>query len=116
MARILHSQKAWEELAEDPFRGLRAGPATFSPFLFPASCEPRVGFAEPLESFENVDLEQALKCVSKKARNNRNALTNWRAEPALVEPRAKSELRAKMTVGLAGFGSVQRDAWNNPVR
>jgi len=23
---------AWEELAEDPFRGLRAGPASFSPF------------------------------------------------------------------------------------
>jgi len=47
MARILHSQKMWEELAEDPFRGLRAGPATFSPFLFPANCGPRVGFAKP---------------------------------------------------------------------
>ena len=34
MARSLHCQKAWEELAEDPFRGLRAGPVTFSPFLF----------------------------------------------------------------------------------
>jgi len=34
LARGLHSQKAWEELAEDPFRGLRAGPVTFSPFLF----------------------------------------------------------------------------------
>jgi hypothetical protein len=34
MAQVLHSQMAWEELAEDPFRGLRAGPATFSPFLF----------------------------------------------------------------------------------
>jgi hypothetical protein len=49
MARILHSQKMWEELAEDPFRGLRAGPATFSPFLFPADCKPRLGFAEPLK-------------------------------------------------------------------
>ena len=36
MARSLQSLGAWEELAEDPFRGLRAGPATFSPFLFPA--------------------------------------------------------------------------------
>ena len=35
MAQGLHSEMAWEELAEDPFRGLRAGPATFSPFLFP---------------------------------------------------------------------------------
>jgi hypothetical protein len=34
MARGLHSLRAWEELAEDPFRGLRAGPVTFSPFLF----------------------------------------------------------------------------------
>src|ERR1700720_3709312 len=34
LARSLHGQKAWEELAEDPFRGLRAGPVTFSPFLF----------------------------------------------------------------------------------
>jgi hypothetical protein len=34
MARSLQSLAAWEELAEDPFRGLRAGPATFSPFLF----------------------------------------------------------------------------------
>jgi hypothetical protein len=32
MAQVLHSQKVWEELAEDPFRGLRAGPVTFSPF------------------------------------------------------------------------------------
>jgi hypothetical protein len=36
MAQGLHSEKMWEELAEDPFRGLRAGPATFSPFLSPA--------------------------------------------------------------------------------
>jgi len=34
MAQGLHSEMTWEELAEDPFRGLRAGPATFSPFLF----------------------------------------------------------------------------------
>jgi hypothetical protein len=41
LAGSLHGQKAWEELAEDPFRGLRAGPVTFSPFLFfPASRNP----------------------------------------------------------------------------
>ena len=34
MARRLHYQKPWEKLAEDPFRGLRAGPANFSPFHF----------------------------------------------------------------------------------
>jgi len=32
MASGLHLIRAWEELAEDPFRGLRAGPASFSPF------------------------------------------------------------------------------------
>jgi len=63
MARILHSQKMWEELAEDPFRGLRAGPATFSPFLFPANCKPRIGITEPLKKLQNVDFEQALSCV-----------------------------------------------------
>ena len=35
MARCLHLLRAREELAEDPFRGLRAGPADFSPFLLP---------------------------------------------------------------------------------
>ncbi len=43
LARSLHSQKEWEELAEDPFRGLRAGPATFSPFLFPHDESQRFG-------------------------------------------------------------------------
>jgi hypothetical protein len=43
MAQGLHSQKMWEELAEDPFRGLRAGPATFSPFLFLPSSKPQKG-------------------------------------------------------------------------
>ena len=38
MAQNLHSSEAWEELAEDPFRGLRAGPADFSPFLFLHFC------------------------------------------------------------------------------
>jgi hypothetical protein len=52
MARILQGQKMWEELAEDPFRGLRAGPATFSPFLFPANCEPRTRFNKPLKSLK----------------------------------------------------------------
>jgi hypothetical protein len=33
MARCLHLRLVREELAEDPFRGLRAGPADFSPFL-----------------------------------------------------------------------------------
>jgi hypothetical protein len=31
----LHYEKPWEKLAEDPFRGLRAGPAIFSPSLLP---------------------------------------------------------------------------------
>jgi hypothetical protein len=35
LVQRLHILKAWEERAEDPFRGLRAGPASFSPFLFP---------------------------------------------------------------------------------
>jgi hypothetical protein len=43
MAQGLHSQKTWEELAEDPFRGLRAGPVTFSPFLFLPAARARTG-------------------------------------------------------------------------
>jgi len=35
LVQRLHILYAWEERAEDPFRGLRAGPASFSPFLFP---------------------------------------------------------------------------------
>jgi hypothetical protein len=34
LAKRLHTLGRWEERAEDPFRGLRAGPASFSPFLF----------------------------------------------------------------------------------
>jgi len=34
VAQRLLILNAWEERAEDPFRGLRAGPASFSPFLF----------------------------------------------------------------------------------
>ncbi len=37
MASRVHIVCAWEELAEDPFRGLRAGPASFSPFSFSAN-------------------------------------------------------------------------------
>jgi len=33
LAPCLHTVKTWEERAEDPFRGLRAGPASFSPFF-----------------------------------------------------------------------------------
>ena len=45
LAGSLHGQKAWEELAEDPFRGLRAGPVTFSPFLFFLPVQTPNGFA-----------------------------------------------------------------------
>ena len=37
MASGLHRSGTWEELAEDPFRGLRAGPADFSPSSFQVS-------------------------------------------------------------------------------
>ena len=50
MAWSLHDQKAWEELAEDPFRGLRAGPVTFSPFLFFPPVETPNGFASLVKS------------------------------------------------------------------
>ena len=39
VASGLHPSKTWEELAEDPFRGLRAGPADFSPSLFCTSAD-----------------------------------------------------------------------------
>src|SRR5258708_18227674 len=50
LARSLHGQKAWEELAEDPFRGLRAGPVTFSPFLFPQDESQRFGTRKNLKT------------------------------------------------------------------
>jgi len=34
LVQRLQALGAWEELAEDPFRGLRAGPADFSPPYF----------------------------------------------------------------------------------
>ena len=39
-------RRAWEELAEDPFRGLRAGPVTFSPFLFAHDESQRFGICK----------------------------------------------------------------------
>jgi len=60
MARSLHRQKAWEELAEDPFRGLRAGPVTFSPFLFfPASRNPETASRRWSNPSKNSNLEEA---------------------------------------------------------
>ena len=47
MAQGLHSEMAWEELAEDPFRGLRAGPASFSPFSFSANAVTLPAFNDP---------------------------------------------------------------------
>src|SRR5262245_758421 len=38
LAHGLHLFRTWEELAEDPFRGLRAGPADFSPFSLLPRC------------------------------------------------------------------------------
>ena len=40
LARCLQALDKWEGLAEDPFRGLRAGPADFSPLSFLASKKP----------------------------------------------------------------------------
>jgi hypothetical protein len=48
------AELAWSEsvggVAEDPFRGLRAGPVTFSPFLFFLPVETPNGFASPAKS------------------------------------------------------------------
>ena len=52
MAQGLHSEMAWEELAEDPFRGLRAGPATFSPFLFPPISKSLDGTSPTVRKFK----------------------------------------------------------------
>jgi hypothetical protein len=43
---------AWEELAEDPFRGLRAGPAIFSPFLFPPISKSLDGTSPTVRKFK----------------------------------------------------------------
>jgi hypothetical protein len=66
LARSLHGQKAWEELAEDPFRGLRAGPVTFSPFLFPHDESQRFG-------------------ICKKPNNLKTALLNERRSVSIEE-------------------------------
>jgi hypothetical protein len=70
LARSLHGQKAWEELAEDPFRGLRAGPVTFSPFLFPHD-----------------ELQRLAIC--KKPNNLKTALLNQRRS-AFIEENSKA--------------------------
>jgi hypothetical protein len=75
----------WEELAEDPFRGLRAGPATFSPFLF--SCQLRTAnrLCRTPEKLQNVDFEEGLKCPRTEENTKRwDGLMYWRAELALV--------------------------------
>ena len=71
MARCLQRLRAWEELAEDPFRGLRAGPADFSPFsLLPMVARNASGLTDPSNT-PNDRLRQ--RCAaSKKTRNSIN--------------------------------------------
>jgi hypothetical protein len=47
LVQRLHILNAWEERAEDPFRGLRAGPASFSPFSFSANAIILPVFSDP---------------------------------------------------------------------
>ena len=47
LAQRLLILNAWEERAEDPFRGLRAGPASFSPFSFSANAIILPAFNDP---------------------------------------------------------------------
>src|SRR6266566_3041136 len=58
LAGSLHGQKAWEELAEDPFRGLRAGPVIFSPFLFPQDESQRFGTRKKLNNLKTALLNE----------------------------------------------------------
>jgi hypothetical protein len=58
LARNLHSQKAWEELAEDPFRGLRAGPVTFSPFCFRTANSNAPGFVKSLTNLKTAPIDE----------------------------------------------------------
>src|SRR5258708_39260722 len=75
MARSLHVQKAWEELAEDPFRGLRAGPVTFSPFLFflPARDPERLRVASQILEKTAVQSTRVRLCLTKKSRKGKIA-------------------------------------------
>jgi hypothetical protein len=66
MALGLHTEMAWEELAEDPFRGLRAGPATFSPFLFPPTSKCLDGLPQQLESSKWRFRTQMQKCADRR--------------------------------------------------
>ena len=66
MAQGLHSEMAWEELAEDPFRGLRAGPAIFSPFLFPPIGKSLDGLPQQLESSKWRFRTQKQKCADRR--------------------------------------------------
>ncbi len=80
MAQDLHSQKMWEELAEDPFRGLRAGPATFSPFLFLPTSESPNGL--PLNSKKPQKWRFRIQCRSapteEKAKRNKRDPLKWK--------------------------------------
>jgi hypothetical protein len=110
MAQGLHSQTAWEELAEDPFRGLRAGPATFSPFLFLPTSKTIPLILQRVQS----------GCLRRKWRNAQKHTYEDKAKEIRVSfrsgkmPNARSETTAKTAVRLAGFGLVQHGAWNNP--
>jgi hypothetical protein len=105
MAKGLHTQMAWEELAEDPFRGLRAGPATFSPFLFPPISK---SLPQQLESSKWLFCTRVQKCADRRE-SEKNEVALCRRKML----NASSEVRAKK-VRLAGFGLVQHGAWNNP--
>src|SRR5882762_8887295 len=78
LARSLHVQNAWEELAEDPFRGLRAGPVTFSPFLFfPASRDPeRLHFASQI--LEKQQKQQSKAGAYRYAKRTKLEKAKWR--------------------------------------
>jgi hypothetical protein len=80
MAQGLHSEKMWEELAEDPFRGLRAGPATFSPFLFLPVIRARTGFLKLLQLVANSSVAHQRGC----ALNEQNAKKHKKRETHLV--------------------------------
>jgi hypothetical protein len=102
MVRGLHNQKTWEELAEDPFRGLRAGPVTFSPFLCLPAKTPK-------------NLKMAISDTRLQLHPSKKTRKSTKAHFAVEKcGTPKSELTAKPTVRLAGLYLVQRGAWNNP--
>jgi hypothetical protein len=99
VARRLHLVRAWEERAEDPFRGLRAGPASFSPLT---SADGNPGRLRSLPTLQNTRTTERGRAV---------APTKKIRKRMVIE--VTSEQWAKGSERPTGCGLVRDDAKSN---